>query len=91
VNYVAAPCQQRLTRDFVFRVDRQRWLSGPVLAEQVSQKGRDVLRVHLARVIGNERRRIRGSKDGDTAVHDDLVRSGQLAIAAALGRQINDH
>ena len=61
-----------------------------VLAQQVREERRDVLRVHLARVIRHERRRIGRPQDGDAAVHDDLVRPRQLAVAAALGRQIDD-
>ena len=63
---------------------------GAVLAEEVREERRDVLRVHLARVVGNERRRIRRSENRDAVVHDDLVRPGQLAVAAALRREIDD-
>ena len=59
----AVPGQQRLARDLVCRVERQRRLLGAVLAEQVHEERRDVLRVHLAGVIRHERRRVRRPDD----------------------------
>ena len=62
-----------------------------VLAEQVHEERRDVLRVHLAGVIRHERRRIRRADDRHALVDDDLVGPRQLAVAAALRREIDDH
>ena len=58
VDDFAAAREQRLARDLVVGVDRQRRLRRAVLAEQVREEGRDVLRVHLARVVRHERRRV---------------------------------
>ena len=71
-------------------VELERRLLRAVLAEQVRQERRDVLRVHLARVVGHERRRIRRPEDRHAFVDDDFVGPGQLAVAAALGREVDD-
>src|SRR5690349_10186067 len=59
VHDVAAFRQERLPCDLVRQVEVQRRFGAAILAEQVRQERRDVLRIHLARVVRNAGRRIR--------------------------------
>ena len=43
----------------------------------------------VVRRSAHERRRIRRREDGHALVHDNFVGTGQLAVAAALGREID--
>ena len=57
----------------------------------MQQEGDDVLRVHLAGVIRNERGRVRGADDRDAIVHDRLRPAGSARSSAAFGREVDDH
>ena len=48
-------------------------------------------RIHLAGVIGRRGRQIERAQNRDALMHHRLARPRQLAIAAALGRDIHDH
>ena len=51
----------------------------------------DVAGVHLAGVIRHGGGQVDGSDDGHAVFDDGLAGVGQFAVAAALGRQIDDH
>src|SRR3989442_10009366 len=57
----------------------------------MQQEGAHVARVHLAGVIRNGAGQIEPSDDGHSMLNDDLSRTSELAIAAALAGQIDDH
>ena len=71
--------------DFVTHVE----IDAPVYGEMLHER-RDVLREHLARMIGNLRRKICGAKNCDPVLDNALVGLRQLAVAAPLRSQVND-
>ncbi len=55
------------------------------------RKLQQVARVHLARVVRDGGRQVDRPDDRHAAVLDGLARARQLAVAAALGEQVDDH
>jgi hypothetical protein len=86
VHHCAALGHQRLLHDLVLAIQ----VEDPVL-DEVLQKRRDILRVHLARVIRNRRRQIQRTENLHAVVHHGLAWPRQLAIPAALRRDVDDY
>ncbi len=62
-----------------------------VLGEGDGEQLGDVAGVEAARVVRHGGRRIAVADDRDVLVHDGLAGHGQLAVAARLGGQVDDH
>ena len=59
--------------------------------QQQGEQRRHVARVELARVLRHLRRRVARADQGHGVPHDRLAGLGQLAVAARVGGQIDDH
>src|SRR5271154_649304 len=57
----------------------------------MGQEGGDITRIHHARVIGDASGQIDRSYDCHSVLDDGLAGLGDLAVAATLGRQIDDY
>src|SRR5687768_262174 len=77
---------ERPARDLVVEIDAY-----VAVLHEMLQEGGDVLGVHLARVIRDRRRQVRRPENRHAVRVDDLVRPGELAVAAALRGQIDNH
>src|SRR3954470_13147784 len=84
---VAVAHDARAGDDLVVEVELERAL---VVLHQVEQR-EDVARVEHRRVLGHHRRDVEQPDDGDVVAHDDLPGLGELAVAAGLGREVDDH
>src|SRR5688500_13983856 len=73
------------TDDRIGEVHRQRAVPGGVFDEALH-----VAAVHLAGVEGERRRQVGGAQDGDAVRGHRLSRPGELAVAAALGGEVDD-
>ena len=61
------------------------------VGDEVVEHGRQVAGVHLAGVQRHPRGQVERADDGHALAHDRLARLGQLAVAAGLGGQVDDH
>src|SRR5215471_5574241 len=77
---------QRLAHDFVLAIQHQL-----AVLDQVPQKRRDILGIHLAGVIRNRGRQIERSDYPHTVPLHGLSGTRQLAVAAALRGDIDNH
>src|SRR5438270_3510791 len=77
----AGPCG-----DLVLPVEREL-----TLGREVLEQGGYVARIELTRVMRHRRGDARQPDDGHTFPLDDLARLRQLAVAARLGREVDDH
>ena len=72
--------------DLVLEVD----LEGAVV-DQVEEEGGNIFGVHLAGMLGDCRRDVFGSEDLDPVCDHRLPRRGELTVATAFGREVNNH
>src|ERR1035437_10021854 len=86
MDHVSGVRDQRFGQDFIGAVQGEL----PVF-DEVLQKRRDVLGVHLAGVVGNGGRQIDGAEDLDTAGFHHFAGPSQFAISAALGGDVHNH
>ena len=62
-----------------------------LLAEQQLEQRLHVARVELAGVLGHRRRQVQRRDDRHVVLDDDLAGLGQLAVAARLAGEVDDH
>ena len=74
--------------DLVVPVDLERLV---LLVEEQLEEGVEVLGVEARRVDRHRRREVDGADDLDAVHLDRLAGHGRFAVAAALGREIDDH
>ncbi len=88
-GYLALIGDGRATDHVVFHIVEERAI---LLRRQVRHHVADVGRIERRGLRGHAAREIRVADDGHAVVGNDLlVRNRQVAIAAALGREVNDH